>query len=149
MLGTLAQAQTAGTITFTAKQASATGSLAPVLTWSTTPVASSCTAGGAWSGTKFASGTETLATITASKSYTLTCVWGNGSASLNWTAPTKNTDGTSLTDLAGYKVVFGSSATRTEPERVDQRSQRDEHDCAGAGVRDLVHGGTLGEFQTG
>jgi len=111
LLASLAQAQTAGTITLTANKTSATGSLTPVLTWSTTPVATSCTASGAWSGTKFASGTETLPAITANKTYTLTCTWGNGTANLSWTAPTKNSDGSSLTDLAGYKVVFGTSST--------------------------------------
>jgi hypothetical protein len=111
LLGSLAQAQTAGTITFTANKTSATGSLVPVLTWSTSPVASSCTAGGGWSGTKFASGSETLPTITSSKSYTLTCSWGNGSSTVTWTKPTKNTDNSALTDLAGYKVVFGTSAS--------------------------------------
>jgi hypothetical protein len=111
MLASLAQAQTAGTITFTANKTSATGSLTPVLTWSTTPTASSCTASGGWSGTKFASGTETLPAITASKSYTLSCTWGNGTVVVNWAKPTKNTDGTNLTDLAGYKVVYGTSSS--------------------------------------
>jgi hypothetical protein len=109
LLGSLANAQTAGTITFTANQTSATGSLAPRLTWSTSPVASSCVAGGGWSGTKFASGSETLPTITASTSYTLTCTWNNGSATINWVAPTRNIDGTTLRDLADYKVVYGTS----------------------------------------
>jgi len=111
LLASMAQAQTAGTITFTANKTSATGSLTPVLTWSTTPTASSCTASGGWSGTKFASGTETLPAITASKSYTLTCTWGNGTVIVNWAKPTKNTDGTNLTDLTGYKVVYGTSST--------------------------------------
>jgi hypothetical protein len=111
LLGSLAQAQTAGTITFTANRTSSTGSFAPVLTWSTSPVASSCTAGGGWSGTKFASGSQTLATISSSKSYTLTCSWGNGSSTVSWTKPTKNSDNSTLTNLAGYKVVFGNSAS--------------------------------------
>jgi serine protease len=111
LLGALAQAQSAGTITFTANKTSATGSLVPVLTWSTSPVATSCVAGGGWSGTKFASGSETLATITSSKSYTLTCSWGNGSASVSWVKPTRNADGSTLTNLAGFKVVFGNSAS--------------------------------------
>ena len=111
VLASWAHAQTAGTINFTANQTSATGSLTPVLTWSTTPVASSCTASGAWSGTKFASGSETLATITASKSYTLTCAWGNGTANLSWVAPTQNTDGSSLTNLKGYRILYGTSAS--------------------------------------
>src|SRR3954462_14236068 len=111
LLGGFAQAQTAGTVTLTANKTSAQGSLTPVLTWSTTPVASSCTASGAWSGTKFASGSETLPAITSNKSYTLTCTWGNGTAALTWTAPTKNSNGSTLTDLAGFKVVYGTSSS--------------------------------------
>lgn len=110
-LGSLANAQTAGTITFTANSTSATGSLTPRLTWSTQPVASSCTASGGWSGNKFASGSETLATITASRSYTLTCAWATGSATISWTRPTTNTDGSALTNLAGYRILFGPSAS--------------------------------------
>jgi hypothetical protein len=33
-----------------------------------------------------------------------------GSATLSWTAPTENTDGTPLTDLAGYHIYYGTSA---------------------------------------
>lgn len=106
-----AQAQTAGNITFTASPTSGTGSVVPKLTWSTTPVASSCVAGGGWSGTKFASGSQTLTAITVSKTYSLTCTWGNGTATINWTKPTANTDGSTLTNLAGYKVLYGTSAT--------------------------------------
>jgi hypothetical protein len=107
-----AHAQTAGVVTLTANRTSATGSLAPVLTWSTNPVAQSCTASGGWSGTKAASGTQTLPTINASTNYTLTCSWGNtGSANVTWTAPTTNTDGSALTNLAGFKVLYGTSST--------------------------------------
>jgi len=34
-----------------------------------------------------------------------------GTAALSWSAPTQNTDGSTLTDLAGYKVYHGTSAT--------------------------------------
>jgi hypothetical protein len=34
-----------------------------------------------------------------------------GSASLAWTPPTQNTDGTSLTDLAGYTIYYGTNST--------------------------------------
>jgi hypothetical protein len=34
-----------------------------------------------------------------------------GSATLSWTAPTQNTDGTAFTNLAGYKVRCGNSTT--------------------------------------
>ena len=31
-----------------------------------------------------------------------------GTATLSWTPPTENTDGSVLTDLAGYKIYFGT-----------------------------------------
>ena len=33
-----------------------------------------------------------------------------GSATLSWTPPTENTDGTALTDLAGYRIYWGKTA---------------------------------------
>jgi hypothetical protein len=33
----------------------------------------------------------------------------NGTATLEWTAPTHNDDGSALTDLAGYRIVYGES----------------------------------------
>ena len=33
-------------------------------------------------------------------------------ASLQWTPPTQNTDGSALTNLAGYRVLYGASATQ-------------------------------------
>ena len=32
-----------------------------------------------------------------------------GSVTLNWTPPTQNTDGTTLVDLAGYRIYWGTS----------------------------------------
>ena len=32
-----------------------------------------------------------------------------GSATLTWTEPTKNTDGTPVTDLAGYHIYYGTT----------------------------------------
>lgn len=34
-----------------------------------------------------------------------------GTAQLRWTPPTQNTDGTPLTDLAGYRIHYGTSST--------------------------------------
>jgi hypothetical protein len=34
-----------------------------------------------------------------------------GSVTLSWVAPTENTDGSSITDLAGYRIVYGPSAS--------------------------------------
>lgn len=100
-------------LTFTLETTNPDGkSLIPRLTWATTPTAASCTASGAWSGVKIGSGTEILAAVTSSKTYTLSCTWpGQKSATVKWTTPTKNTDGSTLTDLAGFKVLYGSSST--------------------------------------
>jgi len=120
-----AQAQTAGVVTLTANKTSSTTSFAPVLTWSTTPAAQSCTASGGWSGTKASAGSQTLATISASTNYTLTCTWSSGSANISWVAPTQNMDGSTLTNLAGFKVLYGtSSASLTNTRTVDDMTQR-------------------------
>ena len=37
-----------------------------------------------------------------------------GSATLSWTPPVQNTDGTGLTDLAGYRIYYGVSETSLE-----------------------------------
>jgi hypothetical protein len=34
-----------------------------------------------------------------------------GSATLSWSAPTQNIDGSPLTDLAGYRIYYGTSST--------------------------------------
>jgi hypothetical protein len=106
-----AHAQSAGVVTLRANSTSATASLVPVLTWSTNPTATSCRASGGWSGTKAAAGTATLPAINANTNYTLTCSWGTGSSTVSWVAPTQNTNGTPLTNLAGFRVYYGTSAS--------------------------------------
>ena len=109
-----ALAQTAPELVFTAKTTTGVESVVPELTWSTNPAATSCTASGAsnWTGSKPASGTATLAAITTSQTYTLACTWpGDTAATMRWTAPTLNTDGSALTNLAGYRVKWGTSPT--------------------------------------
>lgn len=45
---------------------------------------------------------------------------GDGSVALSWQAPTQNTDGTALTDLAGYKIYYGTTqGNYTEQVRID------------------------------
>lgn len=102
----------AQTLNFSSNVQTGNGSVTPTLTWSTTPAAQSCTASGDWSGSKAASGTQTLAAITASRTYNLTCTWaGDTTATLSWTAPTTNTDGTAYTDPKGYRIVRGPSSS--------------------------------------
>lgn len=105
-------------LTFTASTTTGNGTVTPVLTWSTTPAAASCTASGAWTGTRAASGTVTLASISQSATYNLECTWpADDRATLQWQAPTQNTDGTPYNDPAGYKVYWGSQAAALNQTR--------------------------------
>lgn len=116
----------AQTLKFTAAQTvNANGSVTPVLTWctegaaaspgttcATTGVASACTASGDWTGTKGASGSESLAAITSTKSYALACSWpGQDKFTVSWTPPTQNDDGSQLTNLKGYDVYYANGPT--------------------------------------
>jgi hypothetical protein len=120
-----AAAQTAGVVTLTANRTSSNGSFQPTLTWSTNPAASSCRASGGWSGTKAASGRQTLTTINASTNYTLTCDWGSGTVTVRWTPPTTNTNGSALTNLAKYKIRYGTSPSSLDRSTtIDDPSRR-------------------------
>jgi hypothetical protein len=120
-----AHAQTAGVVSLRANQTSATGSLTPVLTWSTNPVAQSCRASGGWSGDKAASGTQTLPSINANTNFTLTCSWSGGTALVRWTAPTQNTNGSTLTNLGSFRILYGTSTSAlTQSHTVSDVSAR-------------------------
>jgi hypothetical protein len=43
----------------------------------------------------------------------------SGDAELSWTAPTQNEDGTPLTDLAGFKIYWGTTQGGPYPTSVD------------------------------
>jgi hypothetical protein len=44
---------------------------------------------------------------------------GSGTATLSWSAPTENTNGTPVTNLAGYHIYYGTSATHlNQTERI-------------------------------
>lgn len=83
----------------------------PTLTWSA-PWATGCTANGGWTGTKAASGSQALPAISASTSYGIACTApGDTSALATCTAPMQNTDGSALTNLAGFRFYEGTSAS--------------------------------------
>lgn len=99
-------------------------SVTPTLTWcteltatagttcGTSGIASACTAAGDWTGTKTGSGSTTLAKVSTSKTYTLSCAWpgsGGSSIALSWTPPTANDDGTPITNLKGYKIYYSTT----------------------------------------
>lgn len=71
------------------------------------PAGDRATACAAVTGTKTAG--ELLGTVTPAPPINPTPTPGTGSVTLNWGAPTTNTDGTTLTNLAGYRVLYGQS----------------------------------------
>lgn len=107
-----AEGQTPGTITFAVEvTTAANGTVTPKATWSTQPAATSCTASSGWTGTKGGSGSEALPAVSKSTVYRLDCTWADNQAKLTWTPPTTNTDGSALTDLAGYRVYYGTNSS--------------------------------------
>lgn len=112
LLATPAIAQSALTVTLTPSVSSGISPLTLTLAWTSTG-ATSCLASGSWTGSKSLSGSQTITGLTANASYTLTCKEADtpASASLSWTPPVKNTDGSTLTNLAGWRISYGSSAT--------------------------------------
>jgi hypothetical protein len=111
-LSSIASAQ----LVVTASPTSADVRATPTLTWSGVPSNSVCPVVGGWSGTKAASGSEQQAEILRTTRYAMNCSWAAvtgsvGKALISWTPPITNTDGSQLTDLAGYKIVYGTSAT--------------------------------------
>lgn len=112
-IGTYARAQEGEGSFNIATQANGDGTMTTTLTWDT-PYAS-CMASGApeWEGEKPGKGSATLPPhpTTQPKAYALACASeAETQAFLTWTPPTTNTDGTALTNLAGYRVHWGESA---------------------------------------
>jgi hypothetical protein len=100
------------------EQVAANGSAS--LTWLTQD-ATGCTASGGWTGSKPPSGSFSTGPLTRTTSYSLSCTGPSGNALasvtvevldkvLSWQAPTQNVDGSPLTDLAGYKVYWGTQS---------------------------------------
>jgi hypothetical protein len=102
-------AYAAPTVTLTATPTTGISPLTVTLAWSSTG-AVSCIASDGWSGSKPLNGTETVTGLTISKNFILTCSAADGSARLSWTAPTQNTDGSALTNLAGYKIYHATTS---------------------------------------
>jgi hypothetical protein len=94
------------------------------LQWSSSN-ATSCTASGGWSGTLATAGSKVTGALTATTTYTLSCTGAGGttsqsvqvsvtapttgSATVMWTPPTLNADGTPVTTLSGYTVYYGTT----------------------------------------
>ena len=117
------------TVSLTSTASTVTDNDSTTLNW-TASNADSCTASGGWFGSKETSGTESTVPLTQDTTFTLDCTGPGGSASqsiivkvlspsgvatLSWTPPTTKQDGSSLTNLAGYKVYYGISPDGTPP----------------------------------
>lgn len=103
-----------GTGSFTLSTTASEGLLTPTLTWQTD--APNCVASGdsEWEGPKPGNGTITLTPRPSSqpRAFALLCSWpGETQAMLTWIPPTQNTDGSALTNLAGYRVHYGTSSS--------------------------------------
>jgi hypothetical protein len=118
----VAQAPTPVTISLSSNIASVANNGSITLSWSSGN-ADSCTASGDWSGSKITSGSQTISSITSNSSYVLNCTGTSGTSNdtvnitvinytalLAWTPPTENTDNSALTDLAGYKIYYGTTS---------------------------------------
>lgn len=57
-----------------------------------------------------------------------------GTVTLSWVAPTRNTDGSALTDLSGYRVYYGGDATSMTSQLTVPAS------ATGASIENLTHG---------
>lgn len=122
----VAQAQN---VAVRAEPTTAVGMAAPVVTWVSTPAASSCSAGGAWSGAKPAGGTETQPSITTTSTYSLTCAFPGspdvpGSALVAWEAPATNRDGTPYSNPGSYRIDYGTTPELLQTTYVDSPDAR-------------------------
>ena len=104
------------------------------LRWSSENV-DSCEATGAWDGDRPRAGNDQVElSETGDHTFLMTCQGGQGSAvamvtvsldgtEVAWVAPAQNTDGSDLTDLAGYNLYYGeNSGDYTEVLSVDDAS---------------------------
>jgi hypothetical protein len=115
----------APSLNFSISQSSVAYGGSVTLSWSSSE-ADSCVASGGWSGSKSLTGNQVIDNLTADSSFSLECSGaggtvsrqvsvtvsaqqGNGTATLSWTPPTENTDNSALTDLAGFKIYYGTA----------------------------------------
>jgi hypothetical protein len=121
----------APTVTVSATPSTITAGSRTLISWSTTN-ATSCTGSGDWTGSQALSGAKNTGALTTDEVFALTCTGPGGTASqsatvtvatappttgvatLTWSPPTVNTNGTPVVALAGYHVYYqnGASGTR-------------------------------------
>lgn len=60
--------------------------------------------------TQPANGGTACPALTETRTATQACSIATGTATLSWTPPTQNTDGTTLANLAGYRISYGTNS---------------------------------------
>lgn len=104
-------ATSAPTISLTSSSTTIVYNGSATLSWSTVN-ATSCTAGGAWSGEKTTSGTQTLAALITSGTYTLSCSGAGGSSSQSVTFTVQAAVSPTVTLTASpLSVAYSGSST--------------------------------------
>ncbi len=100
------------------------------LSWDASP-ATRCTASGGWRGDQPVSGVYTVGPVASTTSYELSCENAEASVQervtvtvvskvLRWRPPSRNVDGSLLTDLAGYVIYWGvESFNYTDSHRLE------------------------------
>ena len=108
------------TVELAAAQTEIVGGESVTLRWQSTD-AVSCDADGAWTGSKGTAGSETIADLQESSTFSLTCrnavgtavamtqVEVLGTTTLAWQAPTHNDDGSPISGDLNYKIYYGES----------------------------------------
>jgi Fibronectin type III domain len=87
---------------------SSTGTNSPFAAAATAAPAGTTTTGTSNSGSSSTSTTNTTSASGATSAPTATA--SSSSVTLGWQAPTQNTDGSPITDLAGYKIHYGTAS---------------------------------------
>ncbi len=108
---TMAQAPLMPTVTLSAAAGSVAAGATTTLNWSSTD-ASSCSATGAWAGSKTTSGSEATAAINANSTFTLSCT-GNGGTAMGSTTVTLLPGPAVALGAVPASVVAGGTATLT------------------------------------
>ena len=98
------------TVTLTASPSTLASGASSTLHWSAVN-ALSCNAGGAWSGTKALTGTQSTGALTANSTYTLTCAGPGGSAAQSATVTIASTAPTVTLSVGPNSIASGDSAT--------------------------------------
>ncbi len=100
------------TVALAANPSTVASGTSSTLSWNATN-STACSASGAWSGAKSASGSQSTGVLTSSKTYTLTCTGPGGSALQSTTVSVKTAAPVVTLSVGPSAVTSGGSATLT------------------------------------